>query len=208
MKTHLARTAAAAAWISAVAIAGAVQAHHSLGMFDVSTPLWVKGTVVRYQPISPHAMIELEETTAGGRVQRWSVEGPFPGRLQRILSFNKMTAEERLVKPGDVIEVCGFDLRADLRARGVSTEPHDASAKFMHGHVIVMPDGHMQSWGPYGKMDNCVRPSDRAKAWADFLNTEPLARDLWCNGRANKAALVAPKALVDEIDDLLANRCQ
>jgi hypothetical protein len=200
---------AAAAAFSAVAYVSSVQAHHSISMFDVSTPIWVKGTVVRYEPISPHAMIELEERTADGRIQRWSVEGPFPGRLQRILSFHNMSAEQRLVKPGEVIEVCGFDLRADLRARGVSTAPHDASVKFMHGHVIVMPDGHMQSWGPYGKLDNCVRPKDGAKTWGDFLNTEPLARDLWCSGRSNtKAASVAPKALVDEIDGLITNRCK
>ena len=208
MKTHTARMTAAAG-LFAAAFAGPVLAHHSQSMFDISAPLWVRGTVVRYEPISPHAMIELEQRTAEGRVQRWSIEGPFPGRLQRILSFNKMSAEERLVKPGDVIEVCGFDLRADLRARGVSTAPHDASAKFMHGQVIVMPDGHMQSFGPYGKMDNCVRPTDRAKTWGDFLNWDPLAHDLWCSGIANtKAASIAPKALVDEIDGLITNRCQ
>ena len=192
---------------SALAFVGSVQAHHSNGMFDSSTPIWVKGTVVRYEPVSPHAMIELEEKAADGRVQRWSIEGPFPGRLQRILAFNKMGAEQHLVKAGDIIEVCGFDLREEYRARGV--EPHDASSKFMHAPVIVMPDGHMQSWGPYGKLDNCVRASDRANAWRDFLNTDPLARDLWCNGRSNtKAASVAPKALVDEIGGSITHPCQ
>lgn len=198
---------AAVVAFAALAFAGLVQAHHSQSMFDISAPIWVKGTVVRYQPVSPHAMIELEEKAADGRIQRWSVEGPFPGRLQRILDFNKMGAEQHLVKPGDVIEVCGFDLRAEFRPRGV--EPHDATAKFMHGQMIVMPDGHMQSWGPYGKLDNCVRPSDRANAWRDFLNTDPLARDLWCTGRSNtKAASVAPKALVDEINGLITHRCE
>jgi len=185
-----------------------VQAHHSNGMFDSSTPIWVKGTVVRYEPVSPHAMIELEERTADGRIQRWSVEGPFPGRLQRILDSKRMGPEQHLLKAGDAIEVCGFDLRADLRASGVSTERHDAS-KFMHAPLIVMPDGHMQTWGPYGKLDNCVRPSDRASAWRDFFDTDPLARDLWCGGRRNtKAASVAPKALVDEINALISNRCE
>jgi hypothetical protein len=118
-----------------------------------------------------------------------------------------MGAEQHVVKAGDVIEVCGFDLRAEYRARGV--EPQDASTKFIHGPVIVMPDGNMQSWGPYGKLDNCVRPNDRAKTWGDFLNTEPMARDLWCNGRSHsELAPIATKALVDEIDGLIANRCK
>jgi hypothetical protein len=54
---------AAVAGVSAVAFAVSVQAHHSNGMFDLSTAIWVKGTVVRYEPVSPHAMIELEERT-------------------------------------------------------------------------------------------------------------------------------------------------
>ena len=178
-------------------------------MFDISAPIWVKGTVVRYEPISPHAMIELEARGEAGQAQRWKIEGPFPGRLQRILSFNRLGAEEHLLKAGDVIEVCGFDLKENLRSQRQSPETHDPPSKFMHGQVIVMPDGHMQSWGPYGKMDNCVRPTDRAKAWVDFLNAEPLARDLWCNGRSNtKAASVAPKALVADIDRLITNRCE
>jgi len=207
----IARTKRVAAVIvfAALAFAAAVHAHHSNGMFDSSTPIWVKGTVVRYEPVSPHAMIQLEEKTADGRVQRWAIEGPFPGRLQRILDSRKMGPEQHLVKAGDVIEACGFDLRADLRASGRSTERNDASTKFMHAPLIVMPDGHLQTWGPYGKLDNCVRPSDRASTWRDFFSTDPLARDLWCGGRRNpKAASVAPKALVDEINGLITNRCE
>jgi hypothetical protein len=206
VKTRTERIAAATAF-ALLTFAASARAHHSNGMFDVSTPIWVKGTVVRYEPVSPHAMIELTEKTPDGRVQRWSVEGPFPGRLQRILDANKMRPEQHLVKAGDVIEVCGFDLREQYRARGV--EPHDASTKFLHAPLILMPDGHMQSWGPYGKLDNCVRSGDRPQAWRDFLNSGPLARDLWCAGRSNtKAASVAPKALVDEISGLMTNRCE
>jgi|SRR6185369_12718088 len=205
MKMPVERIATVA--LSALAFVGSVEAHHSQSMFDVSAPIWVKGTVVRYEPVSPHAMIELEEKAADGRVQRWSVEGPFPGRLQRILDANKMGPEQHLVEMGDVIEVCGFDLREEYRARGV--EPHAATTKFMHAQVIVMPDGHMQSWGPYGKLENCVRSSDGAQPWSAFLNLDMLARDLWCSGRANtKAASVAPKPLVDEIDRSLTRRCE
>jgi hypothetical protein len=187
--------------------AGVVHAHHSNGMFDASAPLWVKGTVVSYAPVSPHAMLELEQRTADGKVQRWSVEGPAPGRLQRILRANQMAADAPVVKPGDVIEVCGFDLKAELRAKG-PPESVAAGSKFMHAPLIVMPDGHRQSWGPYGKLDNCVRPNDGADAWREFLHRDTLARDLWCNGRANtKAASVAPKALVDEIARSMAEPC-
>jgi hypothetical protein len=118
-----------------------------------------------------------------------------------------MGPEQHLVKAGDAVQVCGFDLREEFRARAV--EPHAATTKFMHAQVIVMPDGHMQSWGPYGKLENCVRPNDGSKVWIDFLNRDILARDLWCSGRANtKVASVAPKALVDEIDNSITHRCE
>jgi hypothetical protein len=31
--------------ISVLACGGSIQAHHSLSVFDVSTPIWIKGTV-------------------------------------------------------------------------------------------------------------------------------------------------------------------
>jgi hypothetical protein len=57
---------AAAAAGAFVALSGSspAEAHHSVGMFDLSTPIWVKGTVIAYEPIAPNAMIHLEETTA------------------------------------------------------------------------------------------------------------------------------------------------
>ena len=58
------RLATLAAALATLAFVAPLAAHHSMGMFDVATPLWVKGTVLRYQPISPHAMIELEATNA------------------------------------------------------------------------------------------------------------------------------------------------
>jgi len=164
-------------------------------MIDVSTSIWVKGTVVRYEAINPHTMIELEETRADGQVQRWTIEGPFPGRLQRILRLNGMAPDEDFVKAGDVIEVCGF------RPKRRAPYPDDLSLFFVHGHVLVMPDGRMESWGPYGKLDNCVRPNDQPQAWLDFLNADPLAREFWCNSRAFvQVASTAPEGFVDEIN--------
>jgi hypothetical protein len=192
--------------VCALAVAGAAYAHHSIGMFDLAAPAWVKGRVVRYQPGSPHAMLDLEQAKPDGTVQLWSIEGPFPGRLQRILAQNGMGADDPVVKPGDLIEVCGFDLRAELRVPGKSVEPLAPSAKFLHGIVLVLPDGRMQSWGAYGKMDNCVRPGDTAGKWREFLNRDHLARDIWCVTRP-KSVSIAPQALVEEIGRAIAEPC-
>ena len=192
------KIAACTVAITALACAGSPRAHHSISMFDVSTPIWLKGTVVRYEPISPHAMIELAVTGEDGRVQRWAIEGPFPGRLNRILSLNRMGVDEDFLKIGDVIEACGFP----------SKGAHDPSRRFVHGHVFVMPDGRMQSWGPYGRIHNCVRPSDQTRSWIDFLDSDPLAREFWCASRALvKVGSIAPRAFVDKINGSMANPC-
>lgn len=51
-------------------------AHHSISMFDLATPIWVKGTLVRLDRISPHAILTLEERIENGKGRRWTAEGP------------------------------------------------------------------------------------------------------------------------------------
>jgi hypothetical protein len=188
--------------------ASTIQAHHSISLFDVSTPIWVKGTVIAYEPIAPHAMIYLEEATADGHIQRWRIEGPFPGRLNRILDSRGIGDGKNFFAAGDVIEVCGFDVRAELKRQRAADAP-EPEARFAHGIVIVMPSGRMQSWGPYGKMDNCVRPHDTTATWREFLNADPLARDLWCAGRRNvRAATITSREFMDEVSHLIDKRCE
>jgi hypothetical protein len=150
-------------------------------------------------------MIELEERMKDGHAQRWTIEGPFPGRLNRILSFNGITGGGAdFLKPGDQIEVCGFFPK---RSPGTSPTDDAVARRFVHGQVLVMPGGRLQSWGPYGKIDNCLRRNDRAEPWLDFLNADPLALEFWCNARAFEGiASTAPPGLVDEIDGRLTNK--
>src|SRR3954469_1669592 len=76
--------------------------HHSLASFDVSAPLWVKGTVVRFERVNPHSVIFLDEKTADGRVRRWAVDGPSTAQLER------QGLGSDFLKPGETLEVCGF----------------------------------------------------------------------------------------------------
>jgi hypothetical protein len=79
----------------------------------------------------------------------------------------------------------------------------------MHGHLLVMPDGRKQAWGPYGKLNNCVRPDDDAQAWVGFLNADAIARELWCHPqRTSVPTVAAAKSLAEEIDRRLASPCQ
>src|SRR4249920_1196264 len=77
------RIATCVAATAALACAGSLRAHHSISVIDITTPVWVKGTVVEYEPISPHAMIELDVRGADGETRRWTVQGPNLGRLER-----------------------------------------------------------------------------------------------------------------------------
>ena len=194
-------------WTLTVAVltcGSSLRAHHSVSMFDLAAPVWVKGTVVRYEPINPHAMFSLEEKKADGQVQSWRVEGPSLARLARI------GAGEQFLKAGDVVDVCGFLPKPEfVGPSSADVRRYSPDQKIVHGHVLVMPDGRMRSWGSYGKLDNCVRPGDQAQVWVEFLAREPLARDAWCNSTRTyvKIASTAPKALVDEIGSKMTERC-
>jgi hypothetical protein len=89
-----------APWAAAIALlvcATALRAHHSARMIEMSAPIWVKGTVVRYEIVHPHTLIELDEKTDDGQVKRWTVEGPIRSRIQR------MGVDASLLQNGDVI---------------------------------------------------------------------------------------------------------
>jgi hypothetical protein len=197
--------------LAALICGATADAHHSISMFDISAPVWLKGRVVSYAPVAPHAMIELEAKTADGQVQQWTIEGPWPGRLKRILTQNGLSAAEGFIKPGETVEVCGFALKKQFSAKRSDASADRAKNRFVHGHVIVRPDGHMQSWGAYGEMQNCVRPGDETQPWVEFLNEDLLARDLWCSGLDayhRQFATVATEAFVDDVSKRIAYPCK
>jgi hypothetical protein len=177
-----------------------VRAHHSARMFE-AIPTWVKGTVVRFEAVNPHSIIMLEQRKEDGQVQQWTVEGPSLPRLGR------MGAGEDFIKAGDIIEVCAFRLDEGV-FKEAFPERGGAPRWFVHGQMLTMTDGRMQSWGSYGKLENCVRPDDETQKWADFLNADGLGHASWCNGQASvRLPTIAPTGFVDEVNQLLTVRC-
>jgi hypothetical protein len=193
-------TAVAATALAALSCVSSVDAHHSISMFDIGKPVWVKGTVVRFEPINPHIIFALDESTADGRARRWTIEG------SGLNSFNRRGLGRDFLKAGDVIEVCGFALKEEL-ARPEATAGN-LSRPDIHGHVLIMPDGQMQIFGGYGKTENCIRPDDEISSWVDFLNGNNMARGVWCMRRFGASfPSVAPQAFVAEVNRLMANPC-
>lgn len=189
--------------IAALVVAGTAPAHHSISMFEIATPIWVKGVVVRYEPINPHAIIVLEETRSDGMVRRWSVEGPTLRRL------GLMNVGPDFIQIGDVIEICGFPPKVEFSSQRPSLDTVGYPPQAFHGHVLRLPGGQMRHWGPYGKIENCIRPEDQARTWADFLNTDPMALTAWCASRTFVwADSLPPQEFVDQVNRMMANPCE
>lgn len=187
-----------AATAAALTYGGPLRAHHSISTIDTSTPVWVKGKVVRYEIVNPHTMVEVEETTSDGQLRRWTVEGP------ALWRFEKMFLDKSFLSVGDVVEVCGFTPKKLLDP----AKPNGPRPPFIHGHLLVKANGQRSPWGSYGKMENCVRPGDETHSWVQFLNTNAFARVLWCNRyRTTVPTIAESSALVDDINRLMASPC-
>jgi len=198
----MSRTATLATALAALACVGSARAHHSVSMFDLGKPIWIKGTVVSFEPVNPHVLFTLEERQRDGQVRLWRVEGP------GLNSFTRRGVGKDFLQPGDALEVCGFGFKDEVLARNGGLDARGMSRPGLHGHLLVSPDGRMRLFGGYGKLDNCVRPDDQVQDWATFLNADRGAGGLWCRGRGfmNFPSL-APKAFVADVDRLLANPC-
>jgi hypothetical protein len=189
---------AAAALVSV----SSLQAHHSATMFDFAHPIRVKGTVVRYEAVNPHAFFALDVVGASGEVQRWNVEGPSLSRLSRL----GLAADA--LRVGDVVEVCGFPPKEQWIGQYEGGYGPGA-ARVMHGHLLFRADGRMHLWGSYGKLINCVQEADGAERWADFLRSNTMARDTWCRtqGGIFGDETLPPEVLLSAIESALPEPC-
>jgi uncharacterized protein DUF6152 len=187
---------------AAALAAGPALAHHSIKMIDVASPQWLSVTVISYEPRNPHVLIHVQENRPDGAKSTMTLEGPIMRRLQ------EMHLAKDFIKPGDVLEVCGFPFTQDVVATHFSTAglpPLPA----LHAHLLVLPDGRWQPWGPYGKLDNCVRAGDTPQRWADFINAVPMGLEYWCKGLSRASVpSVAPKTFVEDVNRQLSSTCR
>ena len=78
-----------------------VMAHHAWPV-DETRVVTVAGTVTGYEWKTPHMMIGLEVKAQDGRIEKWSVGGSSPTRLEEK-GWDKNT-----LKAGDVITATGY----------------------------------------------------------------------------------------------------
>ena len=222
MRTNAAITAAGLAGLAALACAGAVQAHHSHLVYQ-TTPIWISGTVTRFELKNPHAITTLEGRSENGQVLVWTVEGPSQTGLDR-----RSGSGEYLPKVGDALEVCAYAYRpaeeiardsrlpswrldASVQQRLESSTTEGSSPRLILGHMLVTTGGAMRVWEPYGLISECMRSSnDQRQAWIELLNANPEARKFWCDQRGSAAVQsnASLKEFGEQTNDLLAEPCE
>jgi hypothetical protein len=135
---------------------GSLLAHHSISSFDTTKAVRVKGTIVQFHRINPHSFIVLEQSGAEQRTTRWSVEGP------SALQLDRRGISNDVLKPGNVVEVCGYLPKENTIWQIVN--PNSAAAslagRLINAELLVMPDGREESWGDYG-VHLCFAPGHR-----------------------------------------------
>jgi hypothetical protein len=131
--------------------AGSLLAHHALTNYDTTKAVRVRGTIVQINQINPHSFIYLDEKGTDGQTRRWAVEGP------SVIQLNRNGLAKTL-KPGDVVEVCGYAPRETIIWQIANAETATSVAgRLLNGELLVTPDGKQQSWGDYG-VHKCFEP--------------------------------------------------
>jgi len=73
-----------AASLVALGLASAASAHHAVNaQFDVDKEGSFTGTLAKLDNVQPHSYWYFIVNKPGGKVEKWSLEGPSPGNLRR-----------------------------------------------------------------------------------------------------------------------------
>jgi hypothetical protein len=117
------------------AVAG-LEAHHSLTLFDTTTPVTVSGTVVRFESGNPHSYLYVEQQSMHGQSEQWAVEGP------GALALSRLGLDRFMFQAGDPVEACGYVLKG---------APQDPDRPILLVAEILTPvDGETRLWSDYG----------------------------------------------------------
>ena len=78
------------------------------------------------------------------------------------LQLERRGIAREALKPGDVVEVCGYLPKENVVWQLTSPDPNaiSLSGRLLNAEVIVMPGGREESWGDYG-VHKCFGPEYR-----------------------------------------------
>ena len=157
-------------WTAVLAVlvaTGPLLAHHSVGVFETTTPIRVKGTVVRFAWANPHSAIIVEQRTEDGARIRWALESSAPIHLLERRGFSKDS-----FRPGEVIEACGFAPRSAFSSRTEPTNQEktkpgpvwlEGADRVITARLLLTQHGPEVHWSHYGPLESCIS-EDELKA--------------------------------------------
>ena len=199
-----AAAAAAAAVTALLVVVSPARAHHSSSMFDLTSPIWLEGTVVEFDAVNPHSILTIEQRLEDGEVRRWAVEGP------ALFQFARRNIAPDTFEAGNVVRFCAFEFKPEWQnisaARNEGTDP----PRFVHGHLAVMPDSSRRLWGSYGNLGLCVLSSSEPReVWLDVFESDATLRNAWCQ-QSPFAANVgeSTREIYAEINDTRPELCR
>jgi hypothetical protein len=123
-------SAALAALLCVLALAGSGWAHHSIqSQFDIHKTISISGSVAKIEWINPHSYLTVNVKDADGKVQKWAFELGGPGVLRRA---GLSRADRGGLKAGDQITVTA------LAARDGSNSGFVQEVKVSDGRVFKL----------------------------------------------------------------------
>jgi hypothetical protein len=141
-------------------------AHHSVMVFETSTPVVLKGRIAEVKFANPHSAIFIDIVEPNGEQVRWAVENSGTLAMTRQRGFDDAT-----LQVGDPIEVCGYAPKSASRAAGApaasaapaaNAAPQPAASwwegagKVITGRLLMLKSGPAEHWSHYGPLDACT----------------------------------------------------
>lgn len=136
-----------------------VYAHHSVLVFETSTPIVVEGHIAEVKFANPHSSIFIDVVDSNGQKERWAVENSGTLAMTRQRGF-----DDKSLQVGDPIEVCGYAPKPSNRAtEELSTSEAtqsvppwwEGASKVITGRLLILKSGPAEHWSHYGPLDAC-----------------------------------------------------
>jgi hypothetical protein len=127
-------------------------AHHSVFVFDTSTPIVVKGLIAEVHFANPHSSIFIDVVGANGETVRWAVENSGTLAMTRQRGF-----DENSLQVGDPIEVCGYAPKQISNGDTPAATPAwwGKANKVITGRLLILKTGPGEHWSHYGPLEAC-----------------------------------------------------